>query len=165
MTILVCPLAHADALCRDRGATHAVSLLAGAAEPPDFALPAERRLHLRFNDIAQPTEGLVAPNAAHIAALLAFLASWNGRSPLLVHCWAGVSRSTAAAFAAACLREGAGGEPAMAQRLRAAAPFATPNPLIVALADEALGRGGAMVRAIAAIGRGVDTGVGRPFEL
>jgi predicted protein tyrosine phosphatase len=165
VTILVCPLAHAGALCRDRGATHAISLLSFDVAPPDFALPAARRLLLRLNDITEPAERLVAPNAAHIAALVAFLGSWNGRSLLLIHCWAGVSRSTAAAFTAACLREGEGGEMALAQRLRAAAPFATPNPLMIALADQALGRDGAMIRAVAAIGRGVDTDVGWPFEL
>lgn len=165
MTVLVCPLAAAGDLCRARQAGHVVSLLGHDAQPPAFDLPQERRLHLRFNDIAEPKEGLVAPDAAHVAALLAFFGTWDRRSLLLIHCWAGVSRSTAAAFVAASLREGPGSEQALAQRLRAAAPFATPNPLVVSLADDALGRGGAMTRAVAAIGRGAETALGVPFEL
>ena len=52
-----------------------------------------------------------------------------------------------------------------AARLRDAAPTATPNPLIVAHADRLLDRGGAMVRAVEAIGRGAETDWGAPFEL
>ncbi len=110
-------------------------------------------------------EGLVAPSEAMVRSLLAFGAAWSGAAPLLVHCWAGISRSTAAGFALACQRMGAGAEEAIAQNLRMVSPMATPNPLVVALADELLGRGGAMIAAIARIGRGEDANEGVPFEL
>ena len=84
---------------------------------------------------------------------------------MLVQCWAGVSRSTAAAYVVACALEGEGREADVARRLREAAPFATPNPLIVALADAQLGREGRMVEAVAAIGRGAETSMGRMFVL
>jgi predicted protein tyrosine phosphatase len=106
---------------------------------------------LRFNDIAEEREGLIAPSAAMIEAILAL-----AHTPtLLIHCFAGVSRSTAAAYVLACVTR-PGEEQALAAELRALCPEATPNPLMVALADTILQRDGAMSRAIADIGRGID---------
>lgn len=164
MTVIVCPLDAAVDACADHAATHIISLLAPPAEAPLFAGTAAR-LRLSFNDIVTPTDGLVAPDAQHIERLLEFLTSWDRASPLLIHCWAGVSRSTAAGYIAATLRDGPGSEAALAARLRQRAPFATPNSLIVALADQALGRHGAMTAAIAAIGRGAETSQGALFRL
>ncbi len=164
MTIIVCPLDEAAQACATHGASHVISLLAPPADTPDFAGPASR-LRLRFNDIVLPAEGLIEPNASHIAGLLEFLQTWDGNSPLLIHCWAGVSRSTAVAYVAATLRDGPGSEVALAARLRERAPFATPNSLIVALADRAMGRHDAMTAAIAGIGRGAETAKGVLFQL
>lgn len=164
MTVIICPLDAAVDASNAHAATHIVSLLAPPARAPDFAGSAAR-LHLSFNDIVAPAEGLVAPNAAHIARLLAFLGAWDRASSLLVHCWAGVSRSTAAGYIAATLRDGPGSEMLLAARLRQRAPFATPNSLIIALADHALDRKGAMTAAIEAIGRGADTAHGALFRL
>ena len=77
-----------------------------------------------------------------------FAAEWDRRDPLLIHCYAGVSRSTAAAYAVACALQPEADELALAAALRAASPSATPNPRIVALADSHLGRQGRMVAAI-----------------
>lgn len=164
MTIIISPLDEAVEACVAHDATHIVSLLAPPATAPHFPGGAERLL-LAFNDIVEPRDGLVAPDAGHIARLLQFLQTWDRRSPLLIHCWAGVSRSTAVGYIAAGLRDGPGSEIDLAQRLRERAPYATPNRLIVALADEALGRNGAMSAAIAAIGRGAETSKGAPFSL
>ena len=164
MTIIVCPLDAAADACAAHGAGHVISLLAPPAMAPDFPGPAERLL-LSFNDIVGPAEGLIAPDAHHIRRLLAFLETWDRRSPLLIHCWAGVSRSTAAGYVAATLRDGPGSEAALASTLRERAPFATPNSLIIALADQALGRQGAMTAAIAGIGRGAETAKGALFRL
>ncbi len=84
---------------------------------------------------------------------------------MLIHCWAGVSRSTAAAYIIACQRAPGRSEAEIAQALRAAAPYATPNPLMISLADAALGRAGRMSAAIAQVGRGADTFEGALFEL
>jgi predicted protein tyrosine phosphatase len=164
MTIIVCPLDEAAEACATHGPGHVISLLAPPAEAPEFVGPAAR-LRLRFNDIIVPTEGLIEPNANHIADLLDFLEGWDRSSPLLIHCWAGVSRSTAVGYLAATLRDGPGSEIALAARLRERAPFATPNSLIIALADQALGRQGAMTTAIAGIGRGAEAARGVLFRL
>jgi predicted protein tyrosine phosphatase len=83
----------------------------------------------------------------------------------VIHCFAGVSRSTAAAYVAACALKPDGDEFAIAKALRAASPTASPNSRLVALADDALGRRGRMSEAIAAIGRGEACFEGTPFTL
>lgn len=162
MRLIVSPLPQVERLLAEHRPSHLVTLASPGAEA---AFEAEHRLDLRFNDIAAPREGLVAPSLEHVEALIEFAQGWNGARPLLIHCWAGVSRSTAAAYVVACARTAPGREGEWAARLRDAAPTATPNPLIVAHADRLLDRGGAMVRAVEAIGRGAETDWGAPFEL
>jgi predicted protein tyrosine phosphatase len=126
--------------------------------------PGAPRLDLTFNDIDAPRDGFSPPNAGHIAAILEFAAAWDRSGALLICCYAGISRSTAAAYIVACARAGAGAEASLAQELRRLSPSATPNPRMVALADDALGRGGRMRAAVAAIGRGADAFEGAPFR-
>lgn len=162
MKLIVSPLPQVEQLLAEHKPSHLVTLASPGA---DAAFDAEHRLDLRFNDIAAPREGLVAPSTEHVEALLAFAEGWTGARPLLIHCWAGVSRSTAAAYVIACASTAPGREAVWAARLRDAAPTATPNALVVAHADRLLGRGGAMIRAVEAIGRGAETDWGAPFEL
>lgn len=112
-----------------------------------------------------PTRPILPPSREDVAALLAFGRSWSGSRPLLVACELGVSRSPAAAFVLACQALAAVAPGDIAQALRRASPQATPNPLVVALADAILGRRGVMVDAVAAIGRGADYAGPAPFRL
>jgi predicted protein tyrosine phosphatase len=84
---------------------------------------------------------------------------------MVIHCWAGISRSTASAFAALCVLRENESEMELAQELRRASPSATPNRLITTLVDEHLGRQGRMVKAVESIGRGANAYEGKPFEL
>ena len=163
MIVIICPSEAAPELAAERSPSHVLALAAPGDAPAPIDAP--ETLALGFNDIAEPRPGLVQPQAADIAALLGFALGWNGARPLLVHCRMGVSRSTAAAFAIACQARPKEQEERIAQRLRRACPVATPNPLMVALADVALGRGGRMVAAIQAIGRGADYAPYRFAEL
>ena len=81
---------------------------------------------------------------------------------MVVHCWAGISRSTAAAFISLCAINPDAPEELIAQRLREASPTAYPNRLMVRLADEALARRGRMIKAIERIGRGEPAYRGDP---
>ena len=147
MRLLVGPITAVARLADE--ADHVLSLISPEADAP---VVAQRQTVLRFNDISEEREGLVAPSTATIEAILALA----GTPTLLIHCFAGVSRSTAAAYILACAQRQPGEEEALAERLRTLCPEATPNPLMVALADATLRRNGAMSRAIAGIGRGVD---------
>jgi predicted protein tyrosine phosphatase len=129
-------------------------------------MPAAHHLHLSFNDIVEEAvPGQIAPSSQHVAEILRFVGGWDHGSPMLIHCWAGISRSTAAAaIAVAALRPDVSA-PRIAEALRAASPTATPNIRLIALADRALGRAGRLEAAIRAIGRGAEAGEGIPFFL
>lgn len=165
MKLIVAPLHEVPALNMRHRPSHLISLASPGHVDSPLTDPPPHRLDLRFNDIAEPCEGLTPPSETDVAALLAFAESWDGTRSLLIHCWAGISRSTAAAYAVACAKSAPGREQAWAERLRLVAPTATANPLIVALADRLLERDGAMSQAVAAIGRGAETAWGAPFEL
>jgi predicted protein tyrosine phosphatase len=89
-----------------------------------------------------------------VREILAFIGAWDREAPILIHCWAGISRSTATAFITACHHNPRTDEEEIAWALRQASATANPNPRLVALADAELGRGGRLVKAAQAIGRG-----------
>ncbi len=163
--IIVCPLHAAPALVRDRKASHAISLLSPETPFPVFKeLAAEQHLKLTLHDIAAPSPGLNAPQVNDAQRLVTFIERWDGTAPMLIHCWAGISRSTASAYTALCMMRDEP-EDVLARELREASASATPNPLLIAHVDTLLGRNGRMVQAIKDIGRGEDAFEGRPFEL
>ncbi len=141
------------------GVTHVLSILdPDWADPPAFAaFPPHHRLALRFYDVIEPRPDQLAPTGADVERLLAF-----GREPdlaagshLLIHCHAGVSRSTAAA--ALILAQAQPDRPAR-EALEAVAqlrPRAWPNLRILEFGDALLGRNGEIVAAVAAIYRRV----------
>lgn len=160
--IAVCPITRLRETADAFGAERMLSLVAEGTHverPP--AISADRHLVLYFHDISEPLTGYVPPCEAHVDEALAF-ATADDR-PILVHCYAGVSRSTAMAYAVACAREPGRDEFEIARAMRDLSPTATPNRLIVRLADNALKRDGRMVAAVEAIGRGRDAYEGKPF--
>jgi predicted protein tyrosine phosphatase len=162
----VCSLADLHATVKDTGASHVLTVMANVAQVqrPQSVLEANH-LRVQMDDILEPTEGFVAPNETHIAQVLDFIRGWDRAAPLVVHCYAGISRSTASAFAAACLLNPERDEREIARQIRAASPIAQPNRLLVTLADRALGRDGRMVRALDEMGPGSMTVIGRPFRV
>jgi predicted protein tyrosine phosphatase len=163
--IVVSPLQHLDATVARHRPSHVLTLLSpghqeSARRDPPFA----QHLQLYFHDITEARDGLIAPDRESVGAILDFARNWTGARPMLVHCWAGISRSSAAAFMIACARN-PGCEHDIADELRRRAPFATPNRLMVALADDGLQRSGRMVEAIERIGRGADAFQGSPYVL
>lgn len=162
--IVVAPLHEVDEAIRIWRPSQAIGMASPGADTARFP-PSLRQLQLTFHDIVAPRDGLRPVMEDDVARLLAFAADGATTETLLIQCWAGVSRSPAAAYAVACHRAGPGREKELAQRLREAAPFATPNRRLVALADAALGRNGAMVAAIDRIGRGAETAIGTTFVL
>jgi predicted protein tyrosine phosphatase len=162
----VCPLSHLAETVAITGASHLATLIntgTPVERPPSIA--PEHHLFLGFNDIVEEVEGLRAPMTEDVERLLAFVDAWDGDRPMVIHCWAGISRSTAAAYVAACRLMPERDEAEIAERLRELSPTATPNARFVRLADTLLGRDGRMAAAIAAIGRGAEAWEGTPFVL
>ena len=164
--IHVTPLSRLAETVAATKASHVLTLI-NAGTPvvcPDPIAP-DRHLFIGVSDIVEPLDGHILPGDAHVRAALAFGRGWDRAAPMVVHCYAGISRSTAAAFIMACALQPDVPEAVFARRLRAASPTATPNARLVAVADDLLGRRGRMVEAARAIGRGADTFEGVPFAL
>ena len=129
--------------------SHLITLLSpqNMIETPEGFAPA-MHLKLGLNDIVDPQDGTAPPARQHIDALLSFSRGWDAKQPLLIHCWAGISRSMASAYTILCDRIGPGHEIRIARAMRQRAPHAQPNRLLVQHADDALGRGGRMLKAL-----------------
>ena len=165
-TLHVCPLSKLHATVAEIRASHVVTLINASTvveRPP--GIDAERHLFIGVSDIVDPLDGHIVPAEEHVERLTAFVRAWPREAPLVIHCWAGISRSTAAAFISACMLAPERRETDVARALREASPSATPNARLVAVADDMLGRGGRMVDAVRAIGRGADAFEGSPFML
>jgi predicted protein tyrosine phosphatase len=164
--IHVCSLARLHETVEETGALHVVTLLKDTdlVQRPNGVSEANH-LILGMDDIATPIDGYVLPCDEHVTRLIAFVRGWDRAKPMVVHCYAGISRSTAGAFVAACVLNPQRDERAIARELRRASATATPNPRIVSLADRVLGREGRMVAAIDSIGRGTLAYEGNPFRL
>lgn len=152
--IYICSLAelpkHAEAL----RPSHIVSMLAEEDTFPATPLwieDGQRHLRMAFHDIADPMDGLTPPGESHVRKLLDFADAWDRSAPLIVHCYAGISRSTAAALIMLC-RRNPRREAEAARLLRERAPHAQPNRRMIALADGLLESDGRLVAAVEAMG-------------
>jgi predicted protein tyrosine phosphatase len=164
--IYVCSLADLHPTVKTTGASHVLTIMANVAQVvrPD-TVPDANHLRVQVDDITEVMDGFVAPNEGHVTQVLDFARGWDRRAPLVVHCYAGISRSTASAFAAACMLNPDRDERDIARRIRAVSPIASPNRLLVSLADKALGRNGRMMRALDEMGPGSMTVTGKPFRI
>jgi predicted protein tyrosine phosphatase len=164
--IHVCSLARMPETFRAIGAARMVTLLnEGTPLERPAGLAASDHLIVSMNDIVEEAEGLVPPGRSHVETLLAFARDWDRSRPMLIHCYAGVSRSTAAACIVAAALNPRRDEMELARTIRRLSPTATPNALMIALADDHLGRQGRLIGAIQSIGRGEETFEGVPFRL
>jgi predicted protein tyrosine phosphatase len=162
----VCSLAALPETVKATGASHIMSVMAKVDQVQRPASVLEiNHLRVQVDDITEHMDGFVAPCETHIEQILNFVRSWDRSAPMVVHCFAGISRSTASAFAAACMLNPHRDEIAIARQIRAASPIAQPNRLIVSLADRALSRDGRMLRALDEMGPGSMMVEGRPFRV
>lgn len=164
--IHVCSLARLHETVEETGASHVVTLL---RDMELLRLPRgivrANHLVLRIDDVTMPVEGYTPPAEEHVIELLNFVRNWDRNAPVIMHCYAGISRSSAAAYVSVCALNPHRDEGAVALELRRASPIATPNIRLVSVADALLGRDGRMVAAVEAIGRGETATEGVPFRL
>jgi predicted protein tyrosine phosphatase len=164
--ILITPLSEIEQTIRTDRPSHLVTLLSPEhmIDTPRGISP-ERHLRIAMNDVAEAHLSDMPPCSEHIARLVSFGRTWTGQAPILVHCWAGISRSTAAAYILLCDRFGPGAETEIARGLRHRAPHACPNPLMISHADDLLERNGQMIQAVRNMGRGMIAAQGERVEL
>src|SRR4051794_11559027 len=136
--------------------THVLSILGpGYPEPEAFAAyDPHHRLTMRFHDIIGPWPGWEAPEREHVEAVVAFGEDLDQAGErlrhLLVHCHAGISRSTASLATLLARHMPIGEEEAIFARIRDIRPQAWPNSRMVGFADDILGRGGRLNDALRA---------------
>lgn len=165
-TLHACPLSRLSETVGATKASHLVTLVTvGMEVERPRSIEAGRHLRVDVSDISVATADHVLPAEAHVRVLLDFVRGWDRARPLVIHCYAGISRSTAAVYIAACALQPERDEGEIARVLRLASPSATPNRLLVEIADGLLRREGRMIAGIAAIGRGADAFEGTPFCL
>jgi predicted protein tyrosine phosphatase len=164
--IHVCSLSRLYATIDETRARHVITMLrlTDRVTRPSHIAP-ENHLVLAMDDIVAPADGLDIPADEHVQQLIAFASRWDRTTPMVVHCFAGISRSTAGAFVAACALNPERDETQIARAIRDASRTAQPNARIVAIADRLLQRQGRMVRAVESLGPGETAFEGIPFRL
>ncbi len=169
--IHICSLKMVDALATAIKPSHVLSLLGGITPFPETPKGIDPRNHLKLTlaDIAEPQEGMVHPGEDHVRAVIDFAERWaqegGSKQPIVVHCFAGISRSTASALTIACMLRPRTAEVAFTQALRAASKSAQPNALMIAHADTLLGRNGRLVAAVEDMGLADFSQAGQAFVL
>jgi predicted protein tyrosine phosphatase len=135
----------------DEGVSHVLSILdPDWPEPQAFRrFPPHRRAVHHFDDVLTPMGDAVPPEAGDVGAILDWAGSLaaDGACHVLVHCHAGVSRSTAAA-AVLMARDNPGREVEAFEVVRRIRPRSWPNSRVIAIADRLLRRDGALVAAL-----------------
>lgn len=151
--IIVCPLSDLPKAIREEQPAGVLTLLGPEHMiPPIKALGPERHLRIEMHDISEPQRGEILPDQHHIEEMLAFVDKWDqGDAPLIIHCWAGISRSTAGALITQAHLHPSADEFELADALRTAAPHAKPNRRLIDLADEVLGKKGRLRDAAATV--------------
>jgi predicted protein tyrosine phosphatase len=164
--IHVCSLSRLHTTLNETGARHIVTLLriVDRVQRPNHIAP-ENNLVLAVDDITMPMDGYTLPANDHVQRLIDFVTAWDRTTPMVMHCFAGISRSTAAAYVAACALNPQRDETQIAWDIRRSSRTAQPNSRIVSVADRLLKRDGRMIRAIDAIGLGDAATEGHPFRL
>ena len=154
--ITVCGIDELTGHC-EAGISHVLSILdPGHPEPSAFGAFGEHvKLELRFNDIIEETPGMLRPSQMHVDELLGFGRTLPAEQDahLLVHCHAGISRSSASmVLLLAQAMPDRPAEAVFAEVLRIR-PNIWPNLHILELGDAALKRGGTLPEAASAVYR------------
>ncbi len=152
MSVYVCNLAEMPHHAKALKPSHLISAISHSEQPetPPGLNPVNH-LRLTIDDISNTCPGYVCPEADHIEELIDFVGGWNAERPLLVHCFAGVSRSTAAALITLASKA-PGREMVAAKALRRVAPHALPNRRMIEIADDLLACEGRLIAAREAMG-------------
>ncbi|GAA0602431.1 protein-tyrosine-phosphatase [Caenispirillum bisanense] len=136
----------------EKGVSHVVTILDPSYPDPEVfeIYPRHQRVVWRFDDHVTPVDGAVMPDEAVVDRILDLGESFRAATVehLLIHCHAGVSRSTATA-AILMAQFNPGREEDVFDHLRRIRPRSWPNSLLIAMADDKLGRDGALVAAMA----------------
>ncbi len=136
-----------------RGVTHVLSILDPEWPDPEAfrAFDPHFRATLRFHDAIEPGPDILLPQRGDVEAILTFGLAAAEAGGLLIHCHAGISRSTAATLMILAQAHPDEGEDELAERLLQNRPQAWPNSRMITFADQLLGRNGRLSAVTAGI--------------
>ena len=100
-----------------------------------------------FDDVEHAHGDYRPATPQHVRDVLDFCTDLGEGDHLLIHCMAGISRSTACAVAVLADHLGQGSERRAAEIVRSRRPQARPNRLVLSHADTLLGRNGVLLGA------------------
>jgi predicted protein tyrosine phosphatase len=136
-----------------RGVTHILSILDPEwPDPAEFqAFDPHFRAIMRFHDAIEPGPDVLLPQRSDVEAILTFGRDAAEAGGLLIHCHAGISRSTAATLMILAQAHPDEGEDELVDRLLQTRSQAWPNSRMIAFADDLLDRRGRLAAAVAGI--------------
>jgi len=147
--LVICSREEAGAILCSPSRRKDVVLLVSIGEPDDPAPAGFRNVSPRIRFLFPDTNGESGATADDVRRLIATAESFaEKRGRAIIHCQAGISRSTAAATIFYAVLLGEGREDEAIARVIAAREFAMPNRRMIRLADELLGRGGKLIAAV-----------------
>ncbi len=161
--IIVCPLSDLPKAIREERPSAIVSLLSPHQMVPQINGYENRHLRLEMEDVSEARRGEKAPAKGHVDELLSFVRRWDQSAPIIIHCWAGISRSTAAALITQCALHPEAMDKDLAAQLGTVAPHAKPNRLLIKHADETLGREGRLIDAAQSVWTDISIYEGHRF--
>lgn len=146
--IIVCSLEDFDSVCESVKPSHAISVI-DPGFAPQTPKCVKNHLKLGFDDIVNinPDNQIfrlnsdstpqLPPNKKHTDEIINFVNSWNEISPIVVHCWCGVSRSMATAAYIMCKADSSDIDTNI-KYIRSIAPHANPNKILINLFEKSL---------------------------
>jgi len=146
--IIVCSLKDLETVCESIKPTHLISVI-DPGYAPETPKGINYHLKLGFDDIVDvsPDNQIfrlnneqipqLPPNKDHTNKIIVFANSWNQNSPVLIHCWCGVSRSMATATYFMCRADSSNIDRNI-RYIRSIAPHANPNKTLIDLFENSL---------------------------
>lgn len=147
--IVICSREEAGEILCSPSRRKDVVLLVSIGEPHDPTPAGFRNVSPRLRFLFADTNGELGATVDDVRRLIDTAQSFAEKSGrVVIHCQAGISRSTAAATIFYAVLLGEGREDEAIARVIAARAFAMPNRRMIRFADELLGRGGKLIAAV-----------------
>tara|TARA_B100000427_G_scaffold287474_1_gene262108 strand:- start:2114 stop:2677 length:564 start_codon:yes stop_codon:yes gene_type:complete len=155
--IIVCSLKDLETVCSSVKPSHVISVI-DPGFAPKTPQGVKKHLKLGFDDIINisPDNNIfrlnsdnspqVLPNQDHVQSIVDFTNSWDSISPIVVHCWCGVSRSMATATYLMCKYDNSDIDRNI-RYIRSLAAHANPNKLLINFFEKSLNLNDKITRA------------------
>jgi len=166
MKIIISPLSLASKMIEKYNVNYIISILSPGESFPVFNdIKNTNHLKLSFNDITCQKKNLIEPALYHVENILNFSKKCSKNETLLIHCYAGISRSTAVALILYSYYKKDIKADFIAKKFRSLSPFANPNSLLLKLGDHLIGNNNVLTECHGLLKKPKLTYENKPFVL